>query len=149
MAKRAAELRGPQGCASSRIDVGAGSRAGRTGKAAAVVFALLATGISPIAPRTTVLAPQAQAQNLGDRTVSGTVLDESQPVAGATVFLRNQRTKSIRSFTSIANGHFHFAQVNKAQDFDLWAEKSGKKSAVKTVSSWDARDTFITDLKLK
>jgi hypothetical protein len=36
-----------------------------------------------------------------------------------------------------------------AEDFDLWAEKGGKKSAVKTVSSWDARKDFISDLRLK
>jgi hypothetical protein len=70
-------------------------------------------------------------------------------VAGATVFLKNEKTKSIRSFTSLENGHFHFAQVNKDEDFDLWAEKDGKKSAVKIVSSWDSRTDFISDLKLK
>jgi hypothetical protein len=92
----------------------------------------------------------AHAQNLGDRTVSGTVLGpDAAPVVGATVFLKSQKTKSIRSFTSVALGHFHFAQVNKAEDFDLWAEKDGKKSAVKTVSSWDARSEFISDLHLK
>jgi hypothetical protein len=36
-----------------------------------------------------------------------------------------------------------------AEDFDLWAEKDGHKSAVKTVSSWDARKDYISDLKLK
>ncbi|MFP5203935.1 MAG: carboxypeptidase-like regulatory domain-containing protein, partial [Acidobacteriota bacterium] len=92
----------------------------------------------------------AQAQNLGDRTVTGTVLDaESNPAAGATVFLKNDKTKAIRSFTSLSNGHFHFAQVSKSQDYDLWAEKDGKKSAIKTVSSWDARTEFVSDLKLK
>jgi hypothetical protein len=46
-------------------------------------------------------------------------------------------------------GHFYFAQVNMAEDYDLWAEKGGKKSATKTVSSWDSRKTFVNDLKLK
>ena len=92
----------------------------------------------------------AHAQNLGERTVSGTVFDSSSnPVQGATVFLKNEKTKTIRSFTSLANGHFYFAQVDKAQDFDLWAEKNGKKSEVKTVSSWDDRTQFVTVLKLK
>lgn len=92
----------------------------------------------------------AHAQNLGERTVTGTVLDgASSPVEGATVFLKSQKSKTIRSFTSLANGHFYFAQVNKAEDFDLWAEKNGKKSAVKTVSSWDDRAQFVTDLHLK
>ena len=92
----------------------------------------------------------ARAQNLGERTVTGTVLDSAaNPVLGATVFLKNQKSKSIRSFTSLANGHFYFAQVNKAEDFDLWAEKNGKKSEVKTVSSWDERAQFVTELHLK
>jgi hypothetical protein len=92
----------------------------------------------------------AQAQNLGERVVSGAVLEEdSSPVVGATVFLKNEKTKAIRSYTTTAMGHYYFAQVNMAQDFDLWAEKGGKKSATKTVSSWDTRKEFVTDLKLK
>ena len=111
---------------------------------------LLALAAVCAGPRTALLAPTAQAQNIGQRSVSGTVLDAgSAPVAGATVFLQNSKTKAIRSFTSIANGHFRFAQVDMSIDFDLWAEKDGKKSAVKTVSSWDARKDFIADLKLK
>jgi hypothetical protein len=116
----------------------------------AVLFAALAAGVVPHGLRGGLLAPVALAQNTGDRTVSGTVLnDASQPVPGATVFLQDEKTKTIRSFTSVANGHFYFAQVDKAKDFDLWAEKDGKKSAVKTVSSWDARTGFVSDLKLK
>jgi hypothetical protein len=92
----------------------------------------------------------AQAQNLGQRSVTGAVVDgDSKPVAGATVFLKNQKTKAIRSFTSTQDGRFHFAQVNMATDFDLWAEKDGRKTTVKTVSSWDARKEFETELKLK
>ena len=113
------------------------------------IFAALVLGA--VAPGSqSLLSPAALAQNMGDRTVTGTVTDaESAPVVGATVFLQNLKTKTIRSFTSVANGHYHFAQVNKAQDFDLWAEKDGKKSPVKSVSSWDARNEFVADLKLK
>jgi hypothetical protein len=73
----------------------------------------------------------------------------SASVAEATVFLKNLKTKSIRSFTADAAGKFRFAQVNMAEDHELWAEKDGKKSAVKTVSSWDARKEFDCELKLK
>jgi hypothetical protein len=87
---------------------------------------------------------------LGQRVVSGAVLTEdSQPVVGATVFLKNEKTKAIRSYTSTSMGHYYFAQVNMAEDYDLWAEKGGKKSATKTVSSWDSRKTYVDDLKLK
>ena len=120
------------------------------GLPAAWAFALLAAGIIPAATSLMLMPPAAQAQNIGERTVTGTVLDAaSDPVVGATVFLRNEKTKSIRSYTSDKDGHFHFAQVNMAEDFDLWAEKGGRKSAVKTVSSWDARKNFVSDLKLK
>ena len=97
-----------------------------------------------------LLTPTAWGQNTGQRTVSGTVLnDASQPVVGSTVFLKNQKTKSIRSYTSTADGHYHFAQIDMSDDYDLWAEKDGKKSAVKTVSSWDARKEFVSDLRIK
>lgn len=124
---------------------------GRSTLAAIVVFAALAAGVLAVGPRYSLIAPSsAEAQNLGMRTVSGAVLDaDSNPVIGATVFLKNQKTKAIRSYTSTDKGHFYFAQVNMAEDFDLWAEKGGKKSPAKTVSSWDTRKDFISDLKLK
>lgn len=95
-------------------------------------------------------APMAKAQNLGQRNVSGAVVDvNSDPVTGATVFLKNEKTKAIRSYTTAKNGRFYFAQVNMAEDYDLWAEKDGKKTPTKTVSSWDSRKEFETELKLK
>jgi hypothetical protein len=36
-----------------------------------------------------------------------------------------------------------------AEDYELWAEKDGKRTATKTVSSWDARKDFETELKMK
>ncbi|HTB95749.1 MAG TPA: carboxypeptidase-like regulatory domain-containing protein [Terracidiphilus sp.] len=92
----------------------------------------------------------AFAQNIGQRSVSGAVVDgESNPLPSATIFLKNQKTKAIRSYTSGKDGRFRFAQVNMAEDFDLWAEKDGHKSAIKTVSSWDARKEYETELRMK
>lgn len=124
---------------------------GRSTLSAIVVFAALAAGVLVVDSRNSLIAPNsAQAQNLGMRTVSGAVLDaDSSAVVGATVFLKNQKTKAIRSYTSTDKGHFYFAQVNMAEDYDLWAEKGGRKSPSKTVSSWDTRKDFISDLKLK
>ncbi len=112
--------------------------------AALVMFAGLTLGVIP------AFSPAVSAQNLGQRSVAGLVVDaNSAPLQGATVFLRNTKTKSIRSYTSSANGRFRFAQVTMSDDFDLWAEKDGKKTATKTVSSWDARKEFETELKMK
>lgn len=122
----------------------------RAGLLAATALSLLAFGALPAGPRNAFVSSAAWAQNIGMRTVSGTVLNaSSDPVSGATVFLKDEKSKTIRSFVSTADGHFHFAQVDMSVDFDLWAEKDGKKSAIKTVSSWEARKDFIADLKLK
>ena len=123
----------------------------RTILLAVAAFAALAAGVISLGSRDALIAPSAaQAQNIGQRVVSGAVLDDaSEPVIGATVFLKNEKTKAIRSYTSTKMGHFYFAQVNMAEDYDLWAEKGGKKSATKTVSSWDSRKEYVNDLKLK
>ena len=122
----------------------------RTKLIALTAFAALAAGVAGVQSNNTLIAPSsAQAQATGMRVVSGAVLDGDDPVIGATVFLKNQKTKAIRSYTSTEKGHYYFAQINMVDDYDLWAEKGGRKSAVKTVSSWDSRKEFVSDLKLK
>ena len=126
-------------------------KSNRARLAAWAVFLALTAGPISLTPHSNVFGvPRAEAQNMGQRNVTGSVVDDtSTPVAGATVFLKNQKTKSIRSYTSDAKGRFRFAQVNMVEDYDIWAEKDGKKSAVKTVSSWDARSEFVSELRLK
>jgi len=130
-------------------------RLNRASLAAGVAFTLLAAGFVPLAARGgwngSVFGPSAaQAQNLGERAVMGVVVNaNSAPVAGATVFLKDLKSKSIRSYTTAEKGQFRFVQVNMAEDHELWAEKDGKKSAIKTVSSWDTRKEFQTELRLK
>lgn len=122
----------------------------RTVLIAFAAFAALAAGVAGVRSNNNLIAPSgAEAQVTGMRVVSGAVLDGEQPVVGATVFLQNQKTKAIRSYSSTEKGHYYFAQVNMVDDYDLWAEKSGRKSAVKTISSWDTRKEFVSDLKLK
>lgn len=116
--------------------------------AAGVMFVALASGLVPFAGHEMLAA--AHGQNLGQRVVTGSVVDaDTALIPGATVFLRNVKTKSIRSYTTAKDGRFRFAQVNMAEDYDLWAEKEGRKSAMKTVSSWDARKEFETELRIK
>lgn len=124
------------------------SKASAASAACAALLAVL-VGMQPTTGRLAV-APVAVAQNLGSRVVSGHVAEgDATYVAGATVFLKNLKNKSIRSFNTTENGRFRFAEVNMIYDYELWAEKDGKKSAVKTVSNWDTRKEFETELKLK
>jgi hypothetical protein len=123
--------------------------------AAGVAFALLAAGFVPPVSQSSQhglgLEPAcAQALNLGQRVVMGAVVDgNSAAVVGATVFLKDLKSKTIRSYTTNEKGRFRFAQVSMSEDHELWAEKDGKKTAVKTVSSWDTRPNFEVELKMK
>ena len=123
----------------------------RTSLAAGAVFAFLAAGLVPLGSRGGLIGPiAAEAQNLGQRVVFGNVVDaDSAPVVGATVFLKDLKSKAIRSYTTTEKGRFRFASVNMVEEHELWAELNGKKTAVKTISSWDARKEFEVELKLK
>jgi hypothetical protein len=95
-------------------------------------------------------APFAEAQNFGQRVIQGKVLDESDAaVAGATVYLENLKNRDVKTFSSTGDGSFRFAQVGMIDDYEVWAEKGKKKSAVKTISSFDSRKEVDFDLKLK
>lgn len=123
----------------------------KTELVAGVALALLAAGfLSAGSGRSGFGIQIAHAQNLGQRAVTGTVVDAAgAPVAGATIFLKNLKTKSIRSYSSTSDGKFRYAQISMVEDHELWAVKDGKKSAVKTISSWDTRKEFDCELKLK
>ena len=126
-------------------------RVHRTILAAGAVFAVLAAGLVPTTRQGGLIGPlAAHAQILGQRAVSGSVVDaNSVPVKGATVFMKDVRSKAIRSYTTVEKGRFRFGQVNMAEDQEIWAEKDGKKSAVKTLSSWDSRKELEIELRLK
>lgn len=123
----------------------------RTKLAAGVALSLLAVVLLPIGLRSGNAEPfAAQAQALGFRVVSGFVSDANgNSVVGATVFLKDVKSRNIRSYSSTNKGLFRFASVNMTEDHELWAEKDGKKSAVKSISTWDARKEIEVELRLK
>lgn len=127
-------------------------------KVFSIAAAGLALGLLPDANLTwgsshvesAIVAPEAEAQNFGQRTIQGKVLDDSErPVTGATVFLENLKSRDVKSFTTTPSGSFRFAQVGMVDDYQVWAEKGKSKSSVKTISSFDSRKEVDFDLHLK
>lgn len=115
-----------------------------------LILAATAIGALPTGFLANPALPAAQAQNFGQRTIQGKVLDDREAeVGGATVFLKNLKSRSVKSFTSTADGSFRFAQVGMVDDYEVWAEQGKKKSAVKTISSFDSRKAVDVELKLK
>jgi len=94
-------------------------------------------------------APLLFAQPKAERVVEGKVLDKSDAgLKGATVFLKDSRTLAVKSYIAAADGSFRFGQLAQNTDYQVWAEFSGKKSAVKNISSFDSRADFILTLKI-
>ena len=83
------------------------------------------------------------------RIVTGKVTDKaSQPVHNAVVFLKDDHTLAVKSFISDENGAYRFGQLSQNTDYELWAEADGKKSGVKTISSFENKNALTVNLKM-
>ena len=110
---------------------------------AALVLILL---ISPLAAAGPAQNPSRDAQL---KTVRGLVLDKSDNgIASAVVFLKNVRSNQVRSYLADAHGNYRFSGLDPNADYELHAEKDGAKSAIRNVSSFDARMDIVLNLKI-
>jgi len=83
------------------------------------------------------------------KVVQGRVVgDGGKPQPGAIVYLKNDKTNDIKSFISTADGAYRFGQLSPEVDYEVWAEYEGKKSATKTVSSFDSKKISSYELKV-
>ena len=84
------------------------------------------------------------------RAVEGVVTDaQDNPVNGAVVYIKNNKTLHIRSFIAKDQGAYYFHSLSPDVDYELHAEFNGVSSPNKTLSSFDSRKKAIINLKLK
>ena len=83
------------------------------------------------------------------KMLTGTVTDKSeQPISGAVVYLKNSKTLVVKSFFTQENGSYRFPQLALNTDYEIWAEKDGKKSDTKGVSQFDDRYSPTVNLRI-
>lgn len=82
------------------------------------------------------------------KMLTGSVLDKSdQPVPGAVVYLKNMKTLAVKSFFAQKDGAYRFPQLALNTDYEVYAEKDGKKSDTKAISQFD--DKYAPTINLR
>jgi ribosomal protein L15E len=108
-----------------------------TGAVAQVNLPLGGSGPSQKKPRPT------------SKMLTGTVSDKSEkPISGAVVYLKNSKTLVVKSYFTQQDGTYRFPQLALNTDYEIWAEKDGKKSDIKGISQFDDRFTPTVNLRI-
>ena len=111
----------------------------------AFALSLLGVATGGIRPASAVAQDRGPVQ----RIVQGKVTSKSgTALKGSVVYLKDDHTLAIKSFIADDAGGFRFGQLSQNTDYELWAESNGKKSPVKTISSFDSKNSFNIDLKV-
>jgi hypothetical protein len=85
-----------------------------------------------------------------ERSVRGRVVNsDDTPIQSAIVYLSDARTMTVESYITQQDGAYRFEQLAPDDDYKLWAQVDGKKSKVKTLSSFDDRRVFHVILKIE
>ena len=71
-----------------------------------------------------------------------------KPIGDAVVYLKNTKTLAIKTYISQNDGTYRFPELSLNSDYELYAQKQGKKSNTKTLSQFDDREKPNINLQI-
>jgi hypothetical protein len=94
-------------------------------------------------------SPERKSPRSNTRTLTGNVLDKSDgPVADAIVYLKNTKTLTVRTYIAQKDGSYRFPEISNNIDYEVYAQRDGKKSDTKVLSQFDDRSQPRINLKI-
>ncbi len=96
-------------------------------------------------------APQFHRAPKGTNTrlLIGKVLDRSDnAVPNAVVYLTNSRTRAVKTYIVGQDGSYRFPGLQPSIDYEVYAQREGRKSDTKTVSQFDDREQVSINLRI-
>jgi len=94
-------------------------------------------------------SPERKNPRVTSRTLTGSVLDKSdQPVPNAVVYLKNTKTLSVKTFIAQNDGSYRFPELSNNIDYEVYAQRNGKKSDTKVLSQFDDREQPHINLRI-
>ncbi len=83
------------------------------------------------------------------RTLTGNVLDKSdQPVPNAVVYIKDTKTLTVKTFIAQNDGSYRFPGLSNNVDYEVYAQRDGKKSGTRILSQFDDRAEARINLKI-
>lgn len=81
-----------------------------------------------------------KATRVTSRTLTGVVLDKSDaPVSNAVVYLKNTKSLAVKTVIAGNDGSYRFPELSPNVDYEVYAQRDGKKSDTKVLSQFDDR----------
>jgi hypothetical protein len=94
-------------------------------------------------------SPERKSPRSNTRTLTGNVLDKSDaPVAEAIVYLKNTKTLTVKTYIAQKDGSYRFPEIANNVDYEVYAQRDGKKSDTKVLSQFDDRAQPRINLKI-
>ena len=84
------------------------------------------------------------------RALTGVVLDKGDaPVSNAVVYLKNMKSLAVKTVIAGNDGTYRFPELSPNVDYDIYAQREGKKSGTKVLSQFDDREKANMVLRIK